>query len=99
MVRYLALIELTEKGIHEIGDSARRASAFSKEVEAAGGKVDSQYWSIGQIDGAVVFEAPDDATAARLLLQLTKGGFVRTKSSRLFDAEEFHEVIGSLGAD
>ena len=95
MVRYLALIQLTDKGAHEIGNSAERATAFSAEVEAAGGKVTAQYWALGQVDGVVIFEAPSDAKAAQLLLQLAKGGYVRTQSSRLFDAGEFQQVIQS----
>ena len=93
MVRYLTLIQLTDKGAVEIDNSTARAAAFGSEVESAGGKVTSQYWAMGQYDGAVVFEAPDDATAASLLLHLAQGGFVRTQSSRLFDAEEFQQVV------
>ena len=48
---------------------------------------------MGQIDGAVVFDAPSDEVAAGLLLQLAQGGFVRTQSARLFSAEEFQEII------
>ena len=95
MVRYLALIELTDKGVHEMAGSVARAAAFCSEVESAGGKVTAQYWAIGQVDGAVIFEAPDDGTAARLLLSLAHGGFVRTQSSRLFNADEFQSVIAS----
>jgi uncharacterized protein with GYD domain len=93
MVRYLTLIELTDKGVHEIANSVKRAAVFCQEVESAGGKVTGQYWAIGHIDGAVVFEAPDDDTAAHLLLQLAHDGFVRTQSSRLFNAEEFQRIV------
>ncbi len=94
MVRYLVLIQLTDKGIREINDSADRAAAFKKEVKAAGGKVAGQFWAVGQYDGAVVFEAPDDATAAALMLKLAHEGFVRTQSLRLFDADEFKKLLG-----
>ncbi len=93
MVRYLTLIKLTDKGVHEIANSVKRAAAFCNEVKAAGGKVTGQYWAIGHIDGAVVFETPDDDTAAKLLLQLAHGGFVRTQSARLFNAEEFQRIV------
>jgi uncharacterized protein with GYD domain len=93
MVRYLTLIQLTNNGIREIGDSASRAAAFASEVAKAGGKVIGQYWAVGQYDGAVVFEAPDEETATSLLLQLAREGFVRTQSQRLFNAEEFQAVL------
>ncbi len=80
MVRYLTLIQLTDQGIHNINDSASREATFAVEVEKAGGNVVGQYWGVGQYDGAVVFEAPDEETATSLLLKLAHDGFVRTQS-------------------
>lgn len=93
MVRYLTLIQLTDKGVREIQNSADRASAFAAEVKGAGGNVEGQYWAVGQYDGAVVFTVPDEDTAASLLLKLAKEGFVRTCSQRLFDASEFQAIL------
>ncbi|MCA9267679.1 MAG: GYD domain-containing protein [Planctomycetales bacterium] len=95
MVRYMALIQLTDKGAREISDSAKRAADFSAHVAAAGGTVTSQYWAIGEFDGAVVFDAPTDEAAAHLLLELAQGGFVRTQSLRLFTPDEFQHVIAN----
>lgn len=89
MCRYLSLINLTDQGIKDIGHSTDRASAFNEMVEAAGGKVVSVYWAVGEYDGAVIFEAPDEQTAASLLLKLGKEGNVRTHSLRIFEADEF----------
>lgn len=89
MVRLLALIEFTERGIREVHESVRRAKAFSDRVTAAGGKMIAQYWVIGPQDGAIIFECPDDVTAARLLIELAREGCVKTHSMRLLTAEEF----------
>ncbi len=96
MIRYLSLISFTDQGVRDVSHSIERASQFRKSVEAAGGKLLAQYWSIGDVDGCVVLEAPDEPTAAALLLSLAKAGNVRTQSTRLFDAQEFQQIIGKL---
>lgn len=93
MVRYLTLIQLTDKGVREIQNSATRAAAFTADVKAAGGNVEGQYWAVGQYDGAVLFTVPDEDTAASMLLKLAREGFVRTCSQRLFDAKEFQAIL------
>ena len=96
MVRYLALVEFTEKGLRDVAQSPQRAADFRASVEALGGKVESLYWAVGQFDGCIVFEAPDEETAAGLLLSLGRQGNVRTRSMRLFDEAEFVSVVGKL---
>lgn len=95
MVRYISLISFTDKGIRDVSKSLQRASSFRSDVESKGGKVLSQYWALGDIDGFVVFECPDDKTAAALMLKLGKEDNVRTKTTRIFDAAEFEEVAAS----
>ena len=96
MVRYLTLVEFTEKGLRDVAQSPERASQFRASVETAGGRVVSLYWAIGQFDGCIVFEAPDEKTATRLLLSLGRQGNVRTRSMRLFDENEFASIVGKL---
>ena len=97
MVRYLSLISFTDKGIRDVSKSLQRAAAFRSAVESKGGKVLSQYWALGEVDGCVVFECPDDKTAASLLLRLGQEDNVRTKSMRVFDAAEFESIVTSEG--
>ena len=93
MIRYLALVNLTDQGIRNVGDSIQRASSFGQKVEAAGGKLVSQYWAVGEADGCVIFESPDEETAASLLLMLAKDGNVRTRAMRVYDTQEFQQVM------
>jgi uncharacterized protein with GYD domain len=93
MVRYLSLISFTQQGVAHIKNSPDRASKFSASVEAAGGRVVSKYWSIGEVDGTVVIEAPDDQTVSALLLKLAQEGNVRTRSMRVYDDEEFAAIV------
>lgn len=94
MARFLTLIRFTDQGVREVAASPQRAQTFRRQVEAAGGKVLVQTWALGAFDGVVVFEAADDAEAAKLLLGLTSAGFVRTQTTRLFDESEIAAIIG-----
>ena len=95
MPSYLALINYTDEGIRNVSDSVSRASNFREAVESAGGKVNGLYWSFGDTDGVVLFDAPDESTAASLMLGLSKRGFVRTKTLRLFDEDAFAQIASS----
>lgn len=94
MVRYLSLMSFTDQGIRSIDKTCERAGAFRSSVEAVGGRVLGLYWAVGEYDGAIIFEAPDEATATRLLMSLAKLGNVRTKSMRVHDEAEFQGVLG-----
>lgn len=96
MVRYLSMINFTVQGIQGIKNSPARASSFASQVAHAGGRVVSQYWSLGDADGCFVFEAPSEQVATQLLLRLEQEGNVRTKSLRVFDANEFGGIVGEI---
>lgn len=93
MIRYLTLINYTDQGIRHIDETLERANLFAQSVQAAGGKLVSQYWAVGDADGCVVFEAPDEATGAALLVKLNRGGNVRTRTLRVYDSQEFQQVL------
>jgi uncharacterized protein with GYD domain len=93
MTRFLSLLTFTDQGIRNVKQSIQRANEFRKLVEAAGGKVVSQYWLVGEADGCVVFEAPDDQAASALLLSLGQQGNVRTRTLRVYDTKEFEKVL------
>lgn len=96
MTRYLSLLNFTEQGLQNVQQSSERARQFRTSVEAAGGKVISQYWAIGEADGCIVFEVPNEETAAALLLKLGKLGNVRTRSLRVFDDAEFARITAKV---
>jgi uncharacterized protein with GYD domain len=93
MPRYLSLISFTDEGIRKVKDSVKRADAFKVKIEEAGGKVKGMYWAVGEFDGALISEAPDEGTANALLLSLGSAGFVRTRTLRLLDATEFGDAL------
>jgi len=96
MLRYIVLLNFTEKGIAEIKESTSRVSAFQSAAAKAGAKVESIFWTVGQYDGVMILSAPDETTAAALVLQLGTKNTVRSSMLRAFDESEFNEVIAKM---
>ena len=71
--------------------------AFREAVEQAGGRVRELVWTMGEYDFVTVVEAPDDETAAVLVLQVAAVGNVRTKTMRAFDADQMSDIIARTG--
>ncbi len=96
MTRYVVLLNFTEKGIAAVKDSASRAGQFREAAASAGATVESLFWTLGPYDGLLVLSAPDEATAAAVVLQLGKTNQVRSCMLRAFDAEEFKAVVDKV---
>ena len=96
MGTYIALLDYTDQGIRNIGDSPLRADRFNQTVEEAGGRVVAQYWTIGSHDGVLVMEAPNDEVAASLLLSLGASGNVRTTTLRAYEWADAKDLIQAI---
>ncbi len=97
MSKHVVLINFTEKGITQIKHSPERAAAFRAQAEKVGATIDTVLWTTGAYDGLLILDAPDDATAASLVLGLAQSGNVSTCMLRAFDAEAFKAVLDSAG--
>ena len=62
-----------------------------------GGDFKSVFLTMGDCDLIIVCEAPDDAVAARFVLQLGMLGNVRTRTLKAFPEAAYREIIASLG--
>jgi uncharacterized protein with GYD domain len=93
MPRFLTLINFTEQGMKNFKDTTKRADAFVKKAKEAGVTVNTVLWTVGAYDGAVLFDAPDEQTAAGLMVSLAAQGNVRTQTLRAFDREEIAGVV------
>ena len=96
MPAYLTLFNWTEQGFKNVKDTAKRAQAAREAWEAAGGRFIGVWWTFGQYDGFVVHEAPDDATANRLLVSTGMKGDIRTTTLRAFGEEEIEGILENL---
>ncbi len=98
MQRYVVLLKFTDAGIREVTDSPARAKKFAATAKKAGAKIESTLWTLGEYDGVLQFKAPDEQTAAALILSLHKQDNVQTQMLRAFDAAEFNEILGKLAS-
>jgi uncharacterized protein with GYD domain len=96
MATFISTIKFTVKGIQNIHESPKRAAAFKSAAKKMGVKVTEIYWTLGEFDGALIFDAPDDETATAAMLYLSSQGNVQTTTARAFDSSEIEKVIGSL---
>lgn len=97
MASYISTIKFTDQGVRTIQDSPKRAATFKSAAKKMGVKVTGIYWTLGAFDGAILFEAPDDATATAAMLHLSSQGNVQTSTARAFAAGEFEKIVGMLG--
>ena len=54
------------------------------------------YWTLGQYDQVCIFEAPDDETAASVLLAADMLGNIRTQTMHAFTASEMDKILAKV---
>lgn len=96
MPTYISLVNLTEQGIREIRNATERLQEFDKAAHEVGGRLVGFYLVLGQYDYIVITEAPDDQTAARLIIDTIAKGTVRTQTMRAFPREEFENIARDM---
>ena len=75
-----------------------RSEAFGKLAESMGGRLVSFYNSFGEYDVLVIYEAPDESTAAAIVLAaISPGHLSKAKTTVLLSAEEGMEAMRKAG--
>lgn len=93
MPTYVMLTNLTPDGVQTLKNNPNRVSEVNKEVEQLGVKVKDQWATLGQYDFITVIEAPDDATMAKVSIELGSRG---TMSSQTLAAMAPEELAAKL---
>jgi uncharacterized protein with GYD domain len=94
---YIMLANWTDQGARLVKESPKRLDAAKKALVEMGGEFKSLYMTMGDYDVVVIYEAPDDAVAARFTLLLAQMGSVRTRTLKAFPEAAYREIINSLG--
>jgi uncharacterized protein with GYD domain len=97
MATYIMLANWTDQGARSVKDSPRRLDAARKVLNEMGGDFKSFFLTMGDYDLVVIYEASDDAVAARFTLRLGMIGNVRTQTLKAFPEAAYREIIASLG--
>jgi uncharacterized protein with GYD domain len=93
MATYILLGNFTEQGIHNIKDTTKRADAMCAAAKKMGIAVKGVYWTLGQYDAVVVYDAPDAAAMTSLALSIGALGNVRTQILPAFTEEEIGPIV------
>ncbi len=96
MARYVVLLNLTGGGIAAVKDSAAWAEAFHTSAAKAGATVEALFWTLGLYDAMFILDAPDEATATALVLEIDKRNNLRSCMLRAFSTEEFSKIMGKV---
>ena len=97
MTAYIMLANWTDQGIRNVKDSPRRLDAAKAALQDMGGELKAFFLTMGDYDMVAVYEAPDDAVAARFTLQVGQLGNIRSRTLKAFPEAAFREIIASLG--
>lgn len=90
---YISLVQFTEKGMQAARETTQRVTEWAAKVKPMGVNIKDMYWTLGQYDQVCVFEAPNDETAASVLLGSGMLGNIRTHTLRAFIAAEMKSIL------
>jgi uncharacterized protein with GYD domain len=95
MALYLYQVSYTSEAVAaQVREPQDRIEAVRPVIEAMGGKLMAAGYPFGEYDAVVVFEAPEDTTAAAFALAIAAGGAARSaKTTRLLSGQEWIESL------
>jgi uncharacterized protein with GYD domain len=93
---YVSLMKWTSQGWGGLPAWRDRMEESERAIEERGGKLIGAYVTLGRYDVVEIFEAPDDETAAQILVATTRHGTVTTETLRAFTREEAEGIIKTI---
>ncbi len=96
MATYISLVQFTDSGIQAAKETTHRVADWASKVESMGVTIKQMYWTLGQYDQVCVFDAPDDETAASVLLGADMLGNIRTQTLRAFTSSEMENILAKM---
>lgn len=98
MNTYVVLLTLTSAEVNDLDTPLEEAFADGapetrSTIERYGGKLVEVYLTMGQYDGVLIAEFPDDVSCARAMLALRNSGGI-TQTLRAFPESQWPEIAG-----
>jgi uncharacterized protein with GYD domain len=93
MPTYVMLTNLTSQGVQTLKNNPSRVVEVNKEVEQLGVKVKDQWATLGQYDFITIVEAPDDATMAKVSVELGSRGTMSSQTLAAMPTEELAKAL------
>ena len=89
MPTYVMLTQLSPEGVQTVKNNPSRIKEVNKEVESLGAEVKAQWATLGRFDFVNIVEAPDEATMARVSMELGSRGTARYESLAAIPIDDF----------
>lgn len=93
---YITLMTWTSRGLGGLPAWRDRLEEGERVIRDRGGRLIDVYVTLGRFDVVEIFEAPDDETAAGILVALSAQGNVTTETLRAFTREEAEGIVRAL---
>jgi uncharacterized protein with GYD domain len=96
MPLFICMINWTEKGIHSVKDSPKRAKAARELAKKVGVNMKELYLTSGDSDLLVILETANGDNVAKFALAIGAQGYVRTRTFRAWPEAEYQKLIAEL---
>ena len=96
MPTFITFLHYTQQGMENIKDGPTRLEKAKEVFKAMGAEIKCFYLTMGRFDAAVVIEAPDDETIAKVTLTIGSQGNISTETLRAFPEDEYRKIIAAL---
>ncbi|MBD9374085.1 GYD domain-containing protein [Rhizobium sp. ARZ01] len=90
---YVSLMKLTQKGLAELGDSAKRREISEARVAALGGRSIAFFAVMGPYDFVQVFEMPSNEAMMQYVMTARRDGHVEPLILPAFSAGMWGEIV------
>ena len=78
-------------GLAKEGGTGRR-DAVKKHLQEVGGKLESMYFALGEVDCFAIVDLPDNVSAAALSLAVNESGLIASRTIVLLTPEEMDQA-------
>lgn len=96
MLKFISLMKLTQKGLDELADSARRREVSEQRVASVGGRSIAFYAVLGEYDFVQVFEMPSVSSMMQYVMTARRDGHVEPLLLPAFDTTQWSEMLGLI---
>ena len=95
MPKYLVEGRYTSDGLTGLAREGvlQRRGDIAKTIKSAGGKLEAFYFAFGDADFYIIFDVPDNISAAVLSVVANQSGYVTSKIIVLMTADEMDQAI------
>ena len=100
MPTYMAQFIYSDKTWATLAKKPQDRSAYLRELLFKnGGQLIQFYYSLGDYDGLVIFEAPDETTATAIVIAANAADYLRSvKTTKLLTVDEAIEAMRKAGS-